>query len=124
MQLNLGDTFRPQKFDSHLWVVSSKPEISPVVIFNLTTYTIDEEEVCVLDMGEHPFITHKTAVRYGEGKRVEVNQLEKLIKEGQLKPHERASEAILKKIWLGASLSQRIKPTVLDILENQGLLPD
>ena len=121
--MNLGDTFRPIKYDSHLWIVSSKPELDPVVIFNLTTYTVDEENICVLHIGDHEFITHKTAIRYWEAKRVEAKLLEALIEKSLLNPNKPASQEMMKKIWLGASLSRRINLNVLDILESQGLLP-
>jgi hypothetical protein len=122
--MNLGDTFRPTKFDSHLWIVSSKTEIDPIVLFNLTSYSVDEEDVCVLHIGEHPFITHKTTIRYWQPKCVASADLQKVIDAGQMKQHEPASPTMLRKIWLGAALSRRIKINVLEILEAQGLLPD
>lgn len=122
--MNLGDTFVPAKYDRHLWVVSSDPSQGRVVIFNLTTYTIDEEDVCIFDVGDHPFIKHRTAVRYAGAKCVSVAQLEKLIQSGSLTPNHRASEQMLQKIWLGASLSVHIELGVLEFLEDQNLLPD
>jgi hypothetical protein len=124
MPLQCGESFVAAARDGHLWIVCSDPASDPVVIFNLTTYTPDEESVCVFDVGDHPFVRHKSAIRYWEGKCVPPAKLEELLKSGLVRNHQCATEEMLTKIWYGAALSRFIKPPVLQVLENQCLLPD
>ena len=86
--MKAGDTFIPAKLDHHLWIVLSDPAIDSdsIVIVNFTTHTIDEEQHCIIQKADHPFVKHKTAVRYRDAKIVSRSQLTQLIKLGQLKP--------------------------------------
>jgi hypothetical protein len=119
-----GDTFIPAKFDHHLWLILSDPEINAdkVVIVNLTTHTLDEEPHCILQKGDHPFIKHKTAIRYRDSKCVALPQLEDLVASGGLRKHNPLSAAILKKIRDGASLSKYLPEGCRQILEEQGII--
>jgi hypothetical protein len=53
--------------DSHLWIVISDPDVDPehVVIVNLTSYRADKDQACVLDKGDHPYLSHRTCVETG-----------------------------------------------------------
>ncbi len=84
MPIAAGDTFIPEKYDHHLWVVLSDPMVDPekVVLVNFTTHTVDEEQHCVLKKGDHPFIKHKTVVRYRDAKLVRASDLEVLLLKG------------------------------------------
>ena len=123
--MNLGDTFVPEQLDHHLWIITSDPskDKEKVVIMNLTTYTIDEEEVCVLQPGDHPFVKHKTAIRYYEARIVSLGVLTRLLDANALRPHQRASSDMMAKIWRGAAMSRFIPGECVDILEEQSLLP-
>jgi hypothetical protein len=123
--MELGDTFVLAALDKHLWVICSDPckDHDNVVIINFTTYTIDEEDVCILDSGDHDFINHKTAMRYRDAKAVKLAELDKLEKSNMLSLRQRASASLMQKVWLGASLSVRIPIRCMKILLNQSLLP-
>jgi hypothetical protein len=76
-----GRSFSANNTDCQLWIVLSDPTIDPehVVIVNFTTHTVNEEQCCVVDKGEHPLVRHKTAVRYWDAKTVTANHLDKLV---------------------------------------------
>ena len=122
--MKAGNTFIPAKFDHHLWIILSDPEADGenVVIVNFTTYTVDEEQNCIVLKGEHPFVKHKTAVRYRDAKRVSVSQLTALINCNQLRPHQTLSAALLKRVRDGASLSDFLPEGCRKILEDQGFI--
>jgi hypothetical protein len=124
--MKLGDTFRPDRFDNHLWVVISDPSIDSedVVVVNLTTHKNAEEEACILDVGDHPFIKHKTVVRYRNAYMRELSHFQYLIELGSIRIGQKASKTMLKKIWNGARQSRHIPSDCLAVLEKQGLLPD
>jgi hypothetical protein len=67
--MDIGDAFLliDKSIDEHLWVVISKPGDNPdeVVIVNLTSHdSPDKDASCILDAGDHPWIRHRTCVRY------------------------------------------------------------
>ena len=122
--MNAGDTFIDGMY-GHLWIIISNPAIDPqqVVIVNLTTYTIDEEFTCVLHKGEHPFVKHKTAVRYRDARAVALAALKKLLKAGKLTPHAHCSAGLLKKMRDGASAHSDLLPEACRaLLDEQGLI--
>lgn len=122
--MNAGDTFVDGKY-RHLWIIMSDPAIDPqqVVIVNLTTYTIDEESACVLHKGEHPFVKHKTAVRYRDARAVASADLQKLLAARMLTPRPRCSAALLKKLRDGASKQSDLLPEECRaVLDEQGLI--
>ncbi len=59
--MKLCDTYRRD----HLWVVSSLPtDDGSVVILSFTTWRFGCDENCVIEVGEHPFVKHKTVIAY------------------------------------------------------------
>jgi hypothetical protein len=122
--MNAGDTFIDGKYHP-LWIVISEPAIDPqrVVIVNPTTYTIDEQSACILHKGEHPFIRHKTAVRYRDARAVASADLPKLLMARKLTPRAACSAALLKKLRDGASKQAELLPEECrSMLDEQGLI--
>ena|SRR5438552_3579664 len=121
--MKAGDTFLPLLRNTHLWVILSDPDLDSerIVLVNLTTYTIDEESHCILQKGDHPFVRHKTAVRYEEARIVSSAELSKLLK-NHLTQRERMSGAVLKRIRDGASKSDRLREECRRVLDEQGLI--
>jgi hypothetical protein len=62
--MKAGDTFflAGGAADRHLRVVISEPAIDPerVLFVSMTSYDITKEDVCLLDVGDHPFVKHKS----------------------------------------------------------------
>jgi hypothetical protein len=74
-----GDTFtlKDKAVDSHLWVIVSDPAIDAerVLFVSMTSYDVTKEKVCLLDIGDHPFIKHKTCIAYDFAKVVPLTAL-------------------------------------------------
>ena len=62
--MEVGETFIAA---DHLWVAVAKTPAGEVVVFNLTSFRPHCDGTCVMEAGEHPFIIHKTIVRYAAG---------------------------------------------------------
>jgi|ERR1019366_1845646 hypothetical protein len=63
--MNLGETYVPNAEGAHLWVVITIPDGTGVVlIVNFTSHRPSCDESCVVEVGEHPFVKHKTVVAY------------------------------------------------------------
>ena len=66
--MKAGDTFtlKDKSVDSHLWVIVSDPAVDEerMLFVSMTSYDVTKEKVCLLDVGDHPFIKHKTCIAY------------------------------------------------------------
>lgn len=123
--MNAGDAFKLVGVaDHHLWIVLSDPSIDPtrVLIVNLTTYDRYEDQAVILNVGDHPFVAHKTCVAYSRARTASDAQLEQLKTRGKLTPHTPVSRELLERLRLGASTSDRIKTEHLELLRNQGFV--
>ena len=122
--MNAGDTFIDGKYH-HLWIILSDPVLDPdrVVIVNLTTHTIDEESACILKKGDHPFVKHKTAVRYRDARITHLADLEKLRIARLLASREPCSKSLLAKLRDGASKDADLLPEECrELLDEQGFI--
>ncbi len=124
--MKAGDTFRSvnSAVDIHLWVIISDPrqDASQVLIVSLTTYEAKKESVCLLDVGDHPFVRHKTCVAYNLAKAPSLAQLEQARDAGHLIQDNPISASILLRIREGAALSKKLAVNYYVILEDQGLV--
>src|SRR4051794_21856112 len=111
--MKAGDTFTitDRGVDSHLWVVISDPEkdAEHVVMVSMTTYEKYKENVCLLDVGDHPRISHKTCIAYNETRMTTLAQLIALRDGGHLSLQSPVSAEILARIRDGVSKSLTIK---------------
>ena len=66
--MDAGSTFLRSDSDKHLWILISDPAQDPqqVLIVNLTTLDDRKEKVCLLHVGDHPWIRHETCVNYAD----------------------------------------------------------
>jgi hypothetical protein len=124
--MKAGDTFRPAdpSVDIHLWVIISDPELDPsrVLIVSLTTFRPKKESVCLLDIGDHSFIRHKTCVAYNLANAPPLAQLEMARDRGDLIPDIAVSPDVLHRIREGAARSTKLAIEFGDLLDSQGLL--
>jgi len=126
--MNGGDTFLflhlPRK---HLCVVISDPPSNPtdpVVIVSFTTYRPGKvEATCLLDVGDHPFITHKTAVDYGKSRLESKAELDRLVRNHGVDLRDPLGADVLDRIRAGASKSPHLAGDRRKVLNDQGLLP-
>jgi hypothetical protein len=64
--VKLRDTFTLTEDGGHLWVVCSFPTETDgsVAIINMTTWRTGCDESCVIEAGEHPWVKHKTVMKF------------------------------------------------------------
>ena len=63
----------------HLWFVISDPDSNHgfAMIVNMTTYRAGSEECCVLQVGDHPAVKHKSVINYLKARNVPVANIDK-----------------------------------------------
>jgi len=124
--MDIGDAFLlvDKRIDEHLWVVISRPGENPseVVIVNLTSHDADKDDACILDAGDHPWIRHRTCVRYMDARIASEAALDGLIAAGSLRPQARASDDLLGRILAGAQVSAFLPGRHRRILQDQDLI--
>jgi len=109
-------------YDSHLWMVISDPERDDrCLIVNFTSWRADEDQACVVEVGEHSYIQHKTCVKFRGAKLVAIAKLEECLRSGQLVPHVPLSASLLAKIR-AAVPDSRISLEHAQLLIDQGLV--
>jgi hypothetical protein len=112
-------------FDSHLWIVLSDPTRDHfVLLVNLTSYRADKDDACILDVGDHPFIQHRSCVNYAKVKHIAVAQLEAILKMPAVERREPLSAEVLRRIREGAGKSKFIELGYWQMLVEQGLVSE
>lgn len=122
--MKAGDTFQiVGAADKHLWVVVSDPatDATNVLIVNLTSYDPREDQTVILEPSDHPFIKHRTCVRYAGARVATDAQLEGLKAAGRLRPQTAVNPELLRQLRQGAAASQRTKIQHVQLLRDQGL---
>jgi hypothetical protein len=125
--MNPGDTLIIDEpgtsLDSHLWIVISDPAENPeeVLLVNFTKYRADKDQACIVERGDHPFISQKTCVEYRGAKMASAKELQTLLDSGQVSSHKPASPQLLARIRAGVANSRMRNEHVL-ILIAQGVI--
>src|SRR5437870_13222063 len=122
--MEAGTTFLRADSDRHLWIVISDPAVDPgqVLIVNLTTLDERKEKVCLLHVGEHPWVRHETCVNYADAVVTTVSKLLAAKDAGAIMLQEPLAPAALQRIRDAAMDSTRISLDNADILINQRLV--
>ena len=120
-----GDVFRLGGVaDIHTWAVISDPALDPerVLLVNFTTFDRFVDQSCVLDVGDHPFITVRTCVNYPRAREARDADLEQLRAAGRLILLDPLRPEILKRIRDRAMDSVDMAIELADILIDQELV--
>ena len=109
LSLGAGDTFLTVSKDirDHLWFIVSDPTLDElnVLLVNLTTWKTGKDGSCILDRGDHPFITHKSIINYADARVTSIAKLAKLHELNQIYRKEPLSPAVLARIRQGLRMS-------------------
>ena len=123
--MRAGDAFliRDKNIDEHLWVIISDPTIDgkQVVVVNFTTSHPKKERFCLIQAGEHPFVTRETCIAYNFAK---ITSLAKLIQnrdQGDITPQDPVSPVLLTRIRQGVPLSNLMPLKCVAIMAKQKL---
>jgi hypothetical protein len=124
--LDAGTTFvlKDKAVDGHLWVIVSDPglDAAKVLFVSLTTYTDYKEDVCLVRVGDHPWVRHLSCIAYDFAKVTTLDKLNALKDKGHLELQPPVSAELLKRIRQAAMASTRLAIDYYSILEDQGLL--
>ncbi len=123
-----GDTYRfakPQPgFDvnRHLWIILSDPDIDPneILAVYMTSLKAKMDQTCILDIGDHPFITHKTTIAYNAAVVWTKDELEQALADGDIVAQVRIDDSLLTRIRFLALASPRLLFVHQKIATNQG----
>lgn len=107
--MQLGDTF----VMTHLWVVLSDPakHSGHFIIANLTTDLARAGKDCELNKGDHPWITQKCYVNFGDAREVTPKEEVKIVAflgAGHIKMHYPMNLAVIQKIVTAAKTSRAL----------------
>lgn len=123
--MEAGETFKMSS-SSHLWVVISDPRMDrqrvAVVNFSSVKGNRTDDEACLLDVGDHPWITRKTFVAYGFAQIKSDAELERGIGGGGYIPEDPVSSELLSKIRRCVADTDRMPIAVENLLDEQGFL--
>lgn len=121
----IGDTFRLHNndIDNHLHIIISDPSLNTnLVTANFTSWRIDKDQSCIIEVGEHSFIRNRSCVDYRRENLISLVDYERFLKSGDLVSHEPVSTELLKRILCGAEISPFITFGNRQILVDQGLI--
>jgi hypothetical protein len=123
--MEAGTTFLPDAAGSHLWVILSDPrkDAAKVLIVSVTTLTAETEQTCIIERGEHPWVTRRSCVSYRHAMIVSLDELYAGKDSGKLKVQQPMAPEVLKRIRESAARSDFLKPAALNILKQQSLIP-
>lgn len=108
----------------HLWFLISDAAAETVVIVNVSSIKGAHDSACVVQAGEHPFVTHPSFVYYADAICAQRVKLEALLL--SLRPqdrHESASPVLLRRMQEGV-MKGDCEPRCRRILLDQGLVTD
>jgi hypothetical protein len=122
----LGETFRlaDPGVDPHLHIIISDPAANPnsIVTANFTSWRVDKDQSCVVEVGEHPQVTRRSCVDYRRERCITLAQFNSAVSSGRVTPQTPVSEALLRRIVAGAALSPFIPLGNRQLLVDQGLI--
>ena len=91
------------------------------MLVNFTKYRPDKDQACIVERGDHPFISQKTCVEYRGAKTASAPELQTLLDGGQISSHSPVSPELLARIRDGVPNSRMRNEHVL-ILISQGVV--
>lgn len=120
--MNLGDTFwwDPPGVGWHLWtVISNITDEGQIVFASITTKRGNQREdySCVLSPADHPDLKHDSWIMYDRTRLSDVSFVRTYTK-----PSESFSDAVVERILLGASNTDRMSLNHEEILRDQELI--
>jgi len=114
--MNLGDAFLmrvPPRYIPHLYIVISDPAKNEgtFIIVNITGDRFMAGEECILNIGDHPWITKKSYLMFStalEITPIHAKKLDKLIEQNKIKPQPSVRREVLERIIAAAKISTAI----------------
>jgi hypothetical protein len=110
--------------DDHLWFVVSDCRSNPgeVLILNVSTWREWSDPSCILNAGDHSFVSHKSCIRYDMAATIGLDRLYAMLDAGLIILHGYAGRELMDKILDGAAQSDRLAMDYKKLLSEQGLI--
>ncbi|MDC5850904.1 hypothetical protein OPW32_17050 [Vibrio europaeus] len=116
----------------HLHFVCSDPVFYPkttkdsILVVNITSIQdgIEHDGSCVLDVGDHPFITHPSYVYYRRADIFGVDTVRRNIDDGTIDVHSPCGDGTFKRILEGFELSDDVTPKIYNFYQKYCKLED
>ncbi len=89
----------------HLYIIISIVDTKALLV-NVTTKKASSDVSCVLQVGDHDFITHESVINYGEARIAETDNLKEAISKKEIKPKKPITDDLLIRILKGARNSK------------------
>lgn len=111
-------------WDKHLHVVLSDPAQDPTKIYvvGVTTWDCHKDQSCILEAGEHSFVTHKSCIYYRDHRMPSLDGLKFRVQTGEYILRDPVTDQLLAKIDAGAACSKFIPGVCRDLLRAQGVI--
>jgi hypothetical protein len=111
--MQLGETFVMGE-DGHLWVIISDPTMhnNESIMVNITSNVFRAGRECELNPGDHPFVTGKSYISFGDARKITPDaetKMKKCIASGLIRPHAPMKKATLDRIVAAAKLSKALR---------------
>lgn len=102
---------------NHFWAVISAARNGLVLAVNITDIKHSPDSPCVIEVGEHPAVTKRSAVFYRKAREFEAERIDEFIAGGvQLRQLPDCSAALLARIIQGAKVADDLTFRFLDYL--------
>jgi len=122
----IGDTFllANASINNHLFIIISDPAMDAerIVVANFTSWRADKDQSCIVEPGEHSFVTRRSCVHYAEDKLIALKQYAQLLGVAAIVPQDPVTRKLLDRILDGAAISPFIPLGNRQILVDQGLI--
>ncbi len=89
----------------HLYIIISIVDTKALFV-NVTTKKASSDVSCVLQVGDHDFITRESVINYGDAKITEIDNLKDAIDKRYFKPQKPITDDLLIRILKGARNSK------------------
>jgi hypothetical protein len=87
----------------HIWFFVSDRTDQGIVMFNGTTWKKNQsDETCILTSADHSYFTHRSVIHYRGGILLNEGKFKRIVESFDYQPHTRATDALVRKIQLGA----------------------
>jgi|SRR5271157_1402856 len=110
--MQLGETF-VMGTGGHLWIVISDPVAHPeCIIVNITSDVFRAGKECELGPGDHPFITDKSYISFGDAKKVTPEaeaKLQQCVESGLVTRHAVMRRSVLDRIVAAGKVSKALR---------------
>lgn len=119
--MNAGETFHaasPGSWRKHLWIAVTDPDANgELVIANITSQASNKDQSCILDVGDHPFISKQSVVNYAEACITSDEDIRRAARGGAIQLDVPVTGGALAKVQAGALTSAQIEPKVKAVVQ-------